>query len=62
MYIVLETQGKNETVAFARVHIFDTRIKAEVFIDQTNTGKYTYWRKAELVSNGEEVELKQPEE
>ena len=62
MYIVLTTHGKNESVDFARVTLFNSLIDAQGFIDQNNTGKCKHWTKAELVFAGETTELSPPEE
>ena len=60
--IVLVTKGKHETVDYAQVMIFNTACLAEIYCKQTNTGKEKYWVKAEIVGEGKEIELCQPEE
>jgi hypothetical protein len=60
--IVLETRGKHESVDTARVFTFANYTLAEAYCKGHNTGKIKYWTKAEIVSDGEEVELCQPED
>lgn len=60
--IVLETSGKHESVDFAKVYVFERRSDAEAHIAAVCTGRTKYWRHADIVGEGEEVELRQPEE
>lgn len=61
-YIVLVTSGKHESVDAAQVHVFDSFVSAADFCRSKNTGKKKYWTKAEIVNEGESVELGQPED
>lgn len=61
MYIVLTTEGKHEAVDFAYVKLFTSMHSAQEYRDMTNTGKQKHWIKAEIVSDGEVIELTQPE-
>ena len=60
--LVLVTTGKHESVDTARVFAFANYALAEAFCESRNTGKIKYWTKAEIVSDGEKVELCQPED
>lgn len=60
--IVIETSGKHDSVDFAKVYLFQHRSDAEAHIAAVCTGKTKYWRNAEIVSEGKEIELMQPTE
>ena len=60
--IVLQTAGKHESVDYAKVYVFDLKSDAEAHISAVCTGKTKYWKHAEIVEEGQEVELMQPEE
>lgn len=60
MYIVLTTKGKHETVNAACVKLFTSIHDAQEYCDMTNTGKQKHWIKAEIVYDGEVIELTQP--
>lgn len=59
--IVLELQGKHESTDFATVRLFDSETEAEKFCAEKNTGRQKYWTVAQIVMEGEKVELGQPE-
>ena len=59
--IVLETRGKHETVDYATVHLFKDPLEAECFCASKRTGKIKHWTNAEIVTMGETVELRQPD-
>ena len=59
--IVLVTEGKNESVDFAKVATFGNRIAALEFCKANSTGRTKYWKKAEIIEDGERVELCQPD-
>ena len=62
MYIVLVTKGKRESVDYASVQVFSDKLDAIEFIQANESKVQTkYWTKCELVNQGEEVELSQPE-
>ena len=61
MVIVLVTKGKNESVDYAKVMLFEKKTEAIRFCADTNTGKKKYWANADILENGEEVELCQPD-
>lgn len=60
--IVLITEGKHESVDCATVRLFLTSAEAVAFCNQKNTGKQKYWTKAEILEDGERVDLMQPQE
>jgi len=62
MFIVLATSGKHDSVDYASVHLFDDESDALAFCLKNNTGPKKYWVKAEVVQQGIQVELYQPEE
>lgn len=59
--IVLETKGKHESVDEAKVLLFNDPLIAAQYIQKVNTGPIKYWTKAEVVRDGERVELYMPE-
>jgi hypothetical protein len=59
--IVLETKGKRESIDYAKVLLFDDPLLAAQYVQRVNTGPVKYWVKAEVVRDGEEVELFMPE-
>lgn len=61
MIIVLVTEGKHDSVDYATVKLFEERFQAEDFCKTANTGKQKYWRSAEILRDGEQIELCQPE-
>jgi hypothetical protein len=58
--VVLVTEGKNENVDFATVVTLGSYAEAEEFCKANNTGAKKYWKKAEIVSDGEQIELCNP--
>ena len=60
--IVLVTKGKHESVDYASVHLFDNNKEAKDFIKSTRTGPQKHWTEAEMMVDGFEVELMQPED
>jgi hypothetical protein len=62
MYIVLTTKGKRESVDYASVRVFNDKQEANDFIKAKESPvQEKYWTKCELVDQGKEVELSQPE-
>lgn len=61
LVIVLVTEGKYESVDYAKVATFGNRIAALEFCKANNTGRTEYWKKAEIIEDGEKVELCQPD-
>ena len=59
--LVLVTEGKHESVDFAKVVAFDSYLAAIEFCQATNTGRTKYWKKAELVADGVKVVLLPPD-
>ena len=59
--IVLITRGKWDSVDYAEVRTFDDVETARIFCTKVNTGHQKYWTSAEIVNEGEEIELRQPE-
>lgn len=59
--IVLVTEGKDDSVDYAKVVLFTDRKLAEMFVNRNNTGKIKHWKKAEIVEDGERIELYQPD-
>ena len=62
MFIVLVTSGKNESVESVQVRLHYSKTEAEKFCLEMRSGKVKYWTKAEIVDDGEEVELTKPED
>lgn len=62
MFIVLVTSGKHDSVDYAKVRLFEEYAQAEDYIKRTCTGRQKYWNHAEILRDGETVELMQPEE
>jgi len=62
MIIVLKTSGKHESVDYAEVRLFDDRKSANVYCDMVSTGHKKYWVNAEIISEGKEIELSQPDD
>lgn len=62
MSIVLITTGKHESVYTAEVRIFSYQRAAEEFCEKTSTGYTKHWVNAEIVADGEKIDLSQPEE
>ena len=60
--MVLVTRGKHESVDTARVFAFANYALAAAYCESRNTGKVKHWTKAEIIDDGEEVELCQPED
>lgn len=59
--IVLVTRGKRESVDFATVRLFDSVASADAFVEEVCTGPVKYWTHAEILRDGDEVELYMPE-
>lgn len=59
--IVLETKGKRESVNSAKILLFSDPLLAACYVAKVSTGPVKYWVKAEVVREGEEVELFMPE-
>ena len=59
--IVLVTEGKHESVDYAKIATFENRIAALEFCKANNTGRKKHWKKAEIIEDGEQVELCQPD-
>lgn len=60
--LVLVTEGKHESVDYAKVVTFASKLAALGFCEANNTGRTKYWKKAEIVEDGERVELLQPQD
>jgi hypothetical protein len=60
MIIVLVTTGKHESVDTAKIRLFEERFQAEDYCNLMNSGKMKYWKYAQIVKDGEQVELEQP--
>lgn len=61
MFIVLVTSGKHDSVMYAQVHLHYSKTEAEKFCLEMRSGKVKYWTKAEILDDGEEIELTYPE-
>lgn len=60
--LVLVTSGKNEKVDYVTIRTFDTPEEAQVFVDSFTPHHHKkYWYTAQIVGEGEEVELLRPE-
>jgi len=62
MFIVLITTGKHETVDTAEVRLYQNKEDAEKACKEISTGHTKYWTEAQILKNGEEVYLSQPEQ
>lgn len=60
--IVLITEGKRESVDYATIRLFSTLSEAQDFSHNTSTGRIKYWTNAEILQDGEKVDLCQPQE
>ncbi len=60
--LVLVTMGKQESVDAAKMRCFDDVTTAQAFVDETNRdqGTLKYWSHAEILKDGEYVELFNP--
>lgn len=61
--VILVTQGKHDSVDYAKVVIFekDKADEANEYLKKNNTGRIKYWTKAEIMTRGDAVDLEQPE-
>ena len=62
--LVTVIEGKNESVDYVTFKIFTNKEEAVDFIIGTNANysiEKKYWTYAEIVSNGERIELTRPE-
>ena len=62
MFIVLKTEGKHESVDYATILTFDNFQKANEYCEKVSTGKQKHWVKAEVMYEGNTIELMQPED
>lgn len=60
MTLVLETEGKGDSVDYARVLIFQSKEEAEEYVSGVPQIKEKYWKKAEIIAPGAKVELSSP--
>lgn len=60
--IVLKTRGKHESVDYASVHLFNSLTEAQNFCAKENTGRIKYWTNAQIVDDGESIELEQAQD
>lgn len=61
MIIVLVTNGKHESVDYAKIRMFESTWQADEFISSVSTGKCKYWTYAQIVEEFEQVELCEPD-
>lgn len=55
--IVLVTKGKNDSVDYVKVVLFDNKEDANTFVSLSCTGKQKHWQHAEIVREDEQVDL-----
>ena len=60
-YVVLHTEGKQGSVDFAKVVLFDNFEDANKYCSDHDTGYRKYWVKCEIVGVEELIELEPPE-
>jgi len=55
--IVLETSGKNESVDFVRIKLFESKEEADVYsIENTDLTSKKYWNYCEIIEEGQTYE------
>jgi hypothetical protein len=60
-FIVLVTSGKHEDTTHVKVELFKHKAAAYALCDFVNEEPPTkYWRKAEIIDEGKEIELSRP--